>query len=82
MHLLAFSRSPSASYERLGFRVQQAIASPHVQKRQFIEITPAADESPQDWQKLLSDLEATVGVKIERLESGAIRIGWRDYTDS
>nr|WP_146047342.1 DUF1654 domain-containing protein [Pseudomonas putida] len=29
---LAFSHSPSRSYERLGHRIQQAIASPHVQK--------------------------------------------------
>ncbi|WP_332879806.1 DUF1654 domain-containing protein [Pseudomonas putida] len=79
---LAFSHSPSLSYERLGHRVQQAIASPHVQKRQFVEVRPNPDESPADWRRLISDLEETTGVKIETLESGLIRIGWREFTEA
>lgn len=79
---LAFSHSPSLSYERLGLRIQQAIASPHVQKRQFIEVKPTPDESQDDWRRLLSDLEDTQGVRIERLESGLIRIGWREFVDA
>jgi len=78
---LAFSQSPSRSYERLGYRIQQAVASPHVQKRQFIELTPAPDESTADWARILSDLEQTTGVRIEHLESGVIRIGWREFSE-
>lgn len=78
---LAFSQSPSRSYERLGFRIQQAIASPHVQKRQFVELKPAPDESPADWTRILADLEETTGVRVDRMETGAIRIGWRELTE-
>ncbi|WP_236183285.1 DUF1654 domain-containing protein [Pseudomonas juntendi] len=81
MLALAFTSSPSRSYERLGYRIQQAIASPHVQKRQFVEIRPAADESPEDWQRILSDLEDTTGVRVERMDSGLIRIAWREFPD-
>lgn len=78
----AFSNSPSMSYERLGYRIQQAIASPHVQKRQFVEVKPSADESPADWKRLISDLEETSGITIETLESGLVRIGWRGFTEA
>ncbi|WP_256576192.1 DUF1654 domain-containing protein [Pseudomonas sp. URIL14HWK12:I5] len=78
----AFSHSPSLSYERLGYRIQQAIASPHVQKRQFVEVKPSADESPADWQRLLADLEETSGITIDTLDSGLIRIGWRGFTEA
>lgn len=78
----AFSHSPSLSYERLGYRIQQAIASPHVQKRQFVEVKPSADESPADWKRLISDLEETSGITIETLESGLVRIGWRGFTEA
>ncbi len=78
---LAFSHSPSLSYERLGHRIQQAIASPHVQKRQFVEVKPIPGDSPDDWRRLIADLEDTSGIKIDRLESGAIRIGWHDFTE-
>jgi len=78
---LALSHSPSRSYERLGYRIQQAIASPHVQKRQFVELKPAPTESSADWAQILHDLEQTTGIRIERLGSGVIRIGWREYTE-
>jgi hypothetical protein len=79
---LAFSHSPSLSYERLGHRIQQAIASPHVQKRQFVEVRPNQDESTSDWRRLIADLEETAGIKVETLESGLIRIGWREFTEA
>lgn len=78
---LAFSHSPSRSYERLGCRIQQAVASPHVQKRQFVELMPSPDESSADWARILNDLEETTGIRVERLESGVIRIGWREFSD-
>ncbi|MGI9565239.1 DUF1654 domain-containing protein [Pseudomonas fulva] len=81
MLVLAFTQSPSRSYERLGYRIQEAISSPHVQKRQFIEITPSPDESETDWKRILDDLEGTTGVRVERMDSGAIRIAWREFTD-
>lgn len=79
---LAFSHSPALSYERLGHRVQQAIASPHVQKRQYVELKPVPGDLPEDWQRLITDLEDTSGIKIELLESGLIRIGWREFTEA
>ncbi|MEN5305292.1 DUF1654 domain-containing protein [Pseudomonas sp. TWI628] len=78
---LALSHSPSRSYERLGYRIQQAVASPHVQKRQFVELKPAPGESAADWARILSDLEETTGIRIDRLTSGVVRIGWRDYSE-
>lgn len=82
MQSLAFSTSPRESYERLGHRVQRLIASPHVQKRQFVEVTPSPDERREDWARLLEDLESTCGIRIERLDTGAIRIGWREFADA
>lgn len=78
---LAFSHSPSRSYERLGYRIQQAVASPHVQKRQFVELMPAPDESTADWSRIINDLEDTTGIRVERLASGRIRIGWHEFSE-
>ncbi|MBA1209633.1 DUF1654 domain-containing protein [Pseudomonas fulva] len=82
MAQLDFSQSPSLSYERLGYRIQQAISSPHVQKKQCVEVRRGQDESPDDWRRLIADLEETSGIKVEALESGLIRIGWREFTDA
>ncbi|WP_054892302.1 MULTISPECIES: DUF1654 domain-containing protein [unclassified Pseudomonas] len=78
---LAFTQSPSRSYERLGYRIQQAVASPHVQKRQMIELTPSPDDCMADWARILNDLEETTGIRVDRLDSGVIRIAWRDFSE-
>lgn len=78
---LAFSQSPSGSFERLGYRVQRLIASPHVQKRQFVDVKPAPDESEADWARLLEALEETNGIRVERVDQGLIRIAWRDFLE-
>ncbi|MNN76129.1 hypothetical protein D3C81_1924810 [compost metagenome] len=81
MLALAFLHSPSLSYERLGHRIQQAIASPHVQKRQYVDVKPGPGELPEDWRRLIDDLEETSGIKVELLECGLIRIAWREFTE-
>jgi hypothetical protein len=53
-----------------------------VQKRQFVELKPSSGDSADDWLRLISDLEDTAGIKVERLDSGLIRIGWREFTDA
>ncbi|MNJ46307.1 hypothetical protein D3C77_414350 [compost metagenome] len=78
---LAFSHAPESSYERLGQRVQRLICSPHVQKVQVIEVMPDVAESQRDWDRLIAELESTQGIRIDRLDTGAIRIGWRDHID-
>ena len=79
---LAFSSSPSRSYERLGYRLQTLIASPHVQKRQYVDVKLAPEESEADWARLLNALEETNGIRVERLEPGVVRIAWREFIDT
>ncbi|MEN5033834.1 DUF1654 domain-containing protein [Pseudomonas sp. TWI929] len=81
MPFLAFTQSPSLSYERLGYRIQGLISSPHVQKRQYVDVKPAPEESDADWARLLDALEDTNGIRIERIDRGLIRIAWREYVD-
>jgi hypothetical protein len=81
MPSLAFTQSPSLSYERLGYRIQGLISSPHVQKKQYVDVKPAPEESDADWARLLDALEETNGIKVEHTEHGFIRIAWREYVD-
>lgn len=73
--------TPPSSYEQLGRRVRRLVASPHVQKLQAVTVTPAPGELKEDWEQLLDELGNTDGIRIDRLESGAYRIGWREYID-
>ncbi|EXF93594.1 hypothetical protein HK44_007975 [Pseudomonas fluorescens HK44] len=66
-------------YELVGRRIQRLIATPNVQKVQAVTVSRRKDESVEAGQQVLQEIEETSGVRIDRLESGAVRIGWREY---
>lgn len=70
------------SYELVGRRIQRLIAAPGVQKVQAITVTRLEAEPAEAWQQVLQEIEETSGVSMERLESGAVRIGWREYCEA
>ncbi|MFC6689806.1 DUF1654 domain-containing protein [Pseudomonas lini] len=39
-------------------------------------------EPAEAWQQVIQEIEETSGVSMERLESGAVRIGWRKYCET
>jgi len=73
---------PRSSYELVGRRLQGLIASPRVQRIQLVEVTRRDDESPEAWHQVIQDIGDTAGIRIEHLDDGAVRIGWREYCDS
>lgn len=70
------------SYELVGRRIQRLIAAPAVQKVQAITVTRLEAEPVEAWQQVLQDIEETSGIRMEHLESGAVRIGWREYCEA
>ena len=83
MHCTSSATSESSSsYERAGRRLQALIASPGVQKVQVVTVCRLDHESPEDWKRLLDEIGETAGVRVETLESGTVRIGWREYCDA
>ena len=73
---------PRNSYELVGRRLQGLIASPQVQRIQLVEVYRRDDESPEAWHQVIQDIGDTAGIRVEHLEDGAVRIGWREYCDS
>ncbi|MDF3239927.1 hypothetical protein DJ028_08335 [Pseudomonas veronii] len=72
---------PRNSYELVGRRLQRIIASPRVQRIQLVEVSRRDDESPEAWRQVIQDIGDTAGIRIEHLDDGAVRIGWREYCD-
>lgn len=70
------------SYELVGRRIQRLIAAPSVQKVQIVTVARNDDESPEAWRQVIQEIEETSGVRIEHLDGGAVRIGWRQYYDA
>ncbi|WP_434605043.1 DUF1654 domain-containing protein [Pseudomonas sp. Z4-7] len=71
----AVESQPKNSYELVGRRIQRLIASPAVQKTQAVIVSRRGDESSKAWHRVVQEIEETSGVRIERMEDGAVRIG-------
>ena len=82
MHRPTPANSAEKSCDLLRRRIQRLISAPHAQKTQSIVITKAEEESAEAWLHILHEIEETDGVRMERLDSGAVRIGWREYCES
>ncbi|MEE4817575.1 DUF1654 domain-containing protein [Pseudomonas alliivorans] len=71
----------SFSYEQIGRRIQRMVASPDVQKVQFITVTRLDGEPSEIWDTVLQEIEETEGIQVDRREDGSVWIGWKRYID-
>lgn len=69
------------SYVMVGRRIQRLITAPSVQKVQVLTVARNDDESPEAWQQVIQEIGETSGVRVEHLDGGAVRIGWRGYCE-
>lgn len=77
------AQSPvETSYELVRRRIQRLISAPHAQKIQSVVGTRSEEESADAWLQVLQEIEETNGVRVDRLESGAVRIGWQEYCEA
>lgn len=77
-----FAQARQRTYEQIGHRVKELITDPKVQSLQCVTITRLPNENPADWRRLLNEMASTAGIRIDPIENGAFRIGWREYCDS
>ena len=70
------------SYELVRRRIQRLISTPHAQKTQSIVVARLETESADAWLLVLQEIEETSGICVDRLECGAIRIGWREHCEA
>ncbi|SFU48620.1 DUF1654 domain-containing protein [Halomonas korlensis] len=63
-------------YALLGQRIQRVINAPKAQSNQRVEIARLPDESPDDWGRLIEELETLEHVTLTPLEDGAMRLVW------
>ncbi|PTR24333.1 DUF1654 domain-containing protein [Pseudomonas sp. GV085] len=82
MHRPPPANSSETSCAILRRRIQRLIAAPHAQKTQSVVVTKSENESAEAWLQVLEEIEETDGIRMDRLESGAIRIGWREYCEA
>lgn len=68
---------PTAScFEQLSLRILRQVNSSAAQERRRTVISRMPGERPDDWDKLLDQLEIEESVRMIRLATGAIQLTW------
>ena len=73
---MATSSSSPDTYERLGMRVQKIINSPTAQKAKAALIFRLPDESVDEWERLLEEIDENDNVTLAHRDDGGVQIFW------
>ncbi|VVP56778.1 DUF1654 domain-containing protein [Pseudomonas fluorescens] len=68
-------KSPT-SYELLGLRIHKIINSPGSQSSKSALLERAANDSPEDWDRILEEISENDNVTIAHRDDGAVQIFW------
>ncbi|BBI63401.1 DUF1654 domain-containing protein [Vreelandella sulfidaeris] len=68
----------SKSYEQLVKRVQRAINSPGAQSKHWVEVKRQAEDEPEDWARVISELGTVENVTLTPIDDDAehVSISW------
>lgn len=71
-------RAPAAptTYELLGRRIQRVVNAPRAQAERTAVIARQEDESTEDWQRLLEELETLENVTMIPQDDGEVLLRW------
>ena len=67
---------PPTSYELLGMRIHKVINNPRSQASKSALIERAANDSPEDWDRILEEIAENDNVTIAHRDDGAVHIFW------
>lgn len=65
-----------SSYNRLVRRVSLAITAPTAQRERQANLRPGPDDRPEDWERLLEEIEQADSVTMRRRPDGSVHVIW------
>ncbi|WP_417585377.1 DUF1654 domain-containing protein [Pelagibacterium sp.] len=74
-HTITHQRQAS-SYGRLVRRINHLITTPRAQYERQANLTRQPDDRPEDWERLLEEIEQTDNVTMRRWPDGSVHVIW------
>ncbi len=66
----------ASTYNRLIRRVNLIITTPRARVERQANLAPQPDDLPEDWERLLDEIQQTEGVALTRRPDGSIHVRW------
>jgi hypothetical protein len=65
-----------STYSRLVRRINHLITTPRAQIERQANLAPHPDDRPEDWERLLDEIQQTEGVALTHRPDGSIHVRW------
>ena len=66
-----------STYHRLVRRVNRVISTPRAQRERQANLAREPDDRPEDWDRLLDEIQQADGVVLTRCSDGSVYVTWR-----
>jgi len=66
-----------SSYHRLVRRINHTITTPRAQRERQANLFPSQADRPEDWERLLEEIQQTDGVALMKRPDGSVYVTWR-----
>ena len=67
----------ASSYGRLVRRINHLITTPRAQYERQANLDRQPDDRPEDWERLVDEIQQTDGVSMTQRPDGSIHVRWR-----
>ncbi|WP_158295404.1 DUF1654 domain-containing protein [Stutzerimonas nosocomialis] len=65
-----------SSYHRLVRRVNHIISTPRAQVERQANLSPHPNDHPEDWERLLDEVQQAEGVALTHRPDGSVHVRW------
>lgn len=72
----------ASSYGRLVRRINHLITTPRAQVERQANLARHPDDRPEDWERLLDEIQQTDGVAMTHRADGTVHVRWRSIEHS
>lgn len=74
-HAITHQREIS-TYHRLVRRVNRSLTNPNALHRRQAVLCPAPEDRPEDWERLMEEIEQAEGARLDRRPDGSVCVCW------
>lgn len=75
-HIIGYQHQLS-SYHRLVRRVNLVITTPRAQVERQVSLAPLPGDRPEDWERLIEEIQDADGVALTKRPDGSVHVRWR-----
>lgn len=67
-----------SGYQQIALRINKTLQKASIQAKRYAYLKPLPSDHPEDWERILDEIELAENVRLTRIRggNGRVRVGW------